>query len=227
MDMGSYLKDIHEIEESARSVQKLMKERYDCGGSSQDPHPICTIAGADAAYGEGYGIGVIVLLAYPSLAIIEHGYAKRAVRFPYIQGLFAFRELPLIMAAYEKIGKIPDLLMVEGHGYAHPQRYGYACHAGAILGIPTIGIAKHPIRCDMMKHPGNERGMQQEMLMGGEVAGVALRTRTGTPPVYVSAGHQTTLHFACQIVLETTRLHRLPEPVWIADLLSKKYLNLL
>jgi len=179
MDMGSYLKDIHEIEESARSVQKLMKERYDCGGSSQDPHPICTIAGADAAYGEGYGIGVIVLLAYPSLAIIEHGYAKRAVRFPYIQGLFAFRELPLIMAAYEKIGKIPDLLMVEGHGYAHPQRYGYACHAGAILGIPTIGIAKHPIRCDTMKHPGNERGMQQEILMGGEVAGMALRTRKG------------------------------------------------
>ncbi|MCC7467565.1 MAG: endonuclease V [Burkholderiaceae bacterium] len=225
--MKSYLKDINDIEESARSVQKLMKERYDCGGSSQNPHPICTIAGADAAYGEGYGIGVVVLYAYPSLTIIGHGYAKRAVQFPYIPGLFAFRELPLIIAAYEKIGLVPDLLMVEGHGYAHPQRYGYACQAGAILGIPTIGIAKRPMRGDMEKHPGNERAMHQEILMGGEVTGMALRTRKGSPPVYVSAGYQTTLHFACRMVLETTRMHHLPEPVWAADLLSRKYLNLL
>jgi len=224
--MESYWQDINDIEKSARFIQQRMKERYHCGTSSPDPFQIRTIAGADAAYGDGYGIGVVMLLSYPFLTFIEHGYAKRAVLFPYIPGLFAFRELPLIMAAYEKLSKIPDLLMIEGHGYAHPQRYGYACHAGAVLGIPTIGIAKRPM-INEVNHPGSDRGMHEEMLMGGEVTGIALRTTKGTPPVYVSAGYQTSLPFACRMVLETTRSHRLPEPIRIADQLARNYLKYL
>jgi deoxyribonuclease V len=120
----------------------------------------------------------------------------------------------------------PDLLMIDGHGYSHPNRFGHACHAGVILGIPTIGIAKHPM-CRQVKDPGIARGMHEELVMDGEVTGVVLRTKRGASPVYVSAGYKTSLSFAVEIVLATTRNHRICEPIRIADLLARNYLDLL
>jgi deoxyribonuclease V len=199
-----------------------MKERYGCGKNARDPVQIQMIAGADAAYTGEYGIGVVVLLSYPSLELKAHAYAKRQVLFPYIPGLFAFREFPLIMAAFEKLKMIPDLLFIDGHGYAHPRRFGYACHAGAILGIPTIGIAKHPLT-RQVKIPGIEQGSYEEILMEGEVTGITLRTKRGAPPVNVSAGYQTSLPCAFRMALDTTCGHRIPEPIRIADLIARKY----
>jgi deoxyribonuclease V len=213
----------NDLEVFARTVQKRMKERYGCGRSPLDPVRIGTIGGADAAYEGDYGIGVVVLLSYPSLELVTYGCAKRHVMFPYIPGLFAFRELPLIMAAFEKLRKIPDLLIIDGHGYAHPCRFGYACHAGAALGIPTVGIAKRPMT-RLVKVPGNEPGMYEEIVMGGEVTGVALRTKSGARPVYVSAGYRTSLQFARRMALETSRNCRICEPVRIADQIARKCL---
>lgn len=212
----------NDLEGFARTVQVRMKERYGCGKTTRDPVQIRTVAGADASYTGEYGIGVVVLLSYPSLELTAHVYAKRPVLFPYVPGLFAFRELPLIMAAFEKMKKVPDLLFIDGHGYAHPRRFGYACHAGAVLGIPTIGIAKRPM-IGQVKIPGHEHGSYEEIVMEGEVTGIALRTKRGTPPVYISAGYHTSLPFALMMVLETIRDHRIPEPIRIADLIARKY----
>lgn len=221
--MGSYPDGMgEELERSARSLQARMRERYRCGTTRQDPVQVRIIAGADAAYTGDLGIGVVVLLSYPSLGLIGYRYAIRPVLFPYIPGLLAFRELPLIMAAYEKIAEPPDLIIFDGHGYAHPVRFGYACHAGAILGIPTIGVAKRPMGRQGMD-PGNEPGMFEDMVMDGEVTGVALRTKSGASPVYISAGYKTSLRFSCKIILETTRNHRICEPIRIADLIARKY----
>lgn len=214
----------NDLEGFARTVQVQMKERYGCGKTTRDPVHIRTIAGADAAYIGEYGIGVVVLLSYPYLELTTHVHAKRPVLFPYIPGLFAFRELPLIMAAFEKIKQIPDLIFINGHGYAHPRRFGYACQAGVVLGIPTIGVAGRPLT-GKVKIPGPEPGSYEEIVMEGEVTGVALRTKREEPPLYVSAGYHTSLPFALRMVLETTVDHRIPEPVRIADLIARKYRN--
>jgi deoxyribonuclease V len=211
----------NDLEVFARTVQNRMKERYGCGRNPLDPVRIRTIGGADAAYRGDYGIGVVVLLSYPSLELVTYGYALRHVLFPYIPGLFAFRELPLIMAAFEKMGKSPDLLILDGHGYAHPCRFGYACHAGAALGIPTIGIAKRPMT-RLVKEPGDEPGMHEEIVMEGEVTGIALSTKSGARPVYVSAGYRTSLQFAMRMALETTRHSRICEPLRVADQIARK-----
>jgi len=211
-----------DLEEFARIVQVRMKERYGCGKTARHPVQIQIIAGADVAYTGEYGIGVVVLMSYPSLELLSHVYTKRQVLFPYIPGLFAFRELPLIIAAFEKIKKLPDLLFIDGHGYAHPRRFGYACHAGAVLDIPTIGIAKRPMT-RQEKNPGHEPGSCEEIVLEGEVTGIALRTKRGTPPVYISAGYHTSLPFAFRMACKTTRDHRIPEPIRIADLMARKY----
>jgi len=213
-----------DMEEFAWIVQVRMKERYGCGKTARHPVQIQIIAGADVAYTGEYGIGVVVLMSYPSLELLSHVYTKRQVLFPYIPGLFAFREFPLIMAAFEKMKKIPDLLFIDGHGYAHPRRFGYACHAGAVLGIPTIGIAKRPLTLQV-KIPGIEQGSYKEILMEGEVTGITLRTKRGAPPVYVSAGYQTSLPYAFRMALDTTCGRRIPESIRIADFIACKYRN--
>lgn len=218
------MRSLHEksLEDFARELQERLRERYGCGRDFRDPDQVRTIAGADAVYAGNSGIGVVVLLSYPSLEVEEYGISKRPVLFPYIPGLFAFRELPLVMAAYEKIGKVPDLLFIDGHGSAHPRSFGYACHAGALLGIPTIGVAKRPM-IRPVRFPGNEQGSYEEIITKGETTGMVLRTKSGVSPVYVSAGYRTSLPFAVRMVLETTQDSRICEPVRIADRIARRF----
>jgi deoxyribonuclease V len=165
---------------------------------------------------------VVALFSYPELEPVECAFAVRRVLFPYVPGLFAFRELPLCLAACEKLTTSPDLLMFNGHGYAHPQRFGMACHAGALLGIPTIGVASRPLsghRAD----PGCSRGSCAPLKDGEETVGMAVRTREGSRPVYVSAGYRTGLTWAVEVTLAAARDRRIPVPLHAADLLARGF----
>jgi deoxyribonuclease V len=137
------------------------------------------------------------------------------VEFPYVPGLLSFREAPLILAALEKITAVPDLIMVDGQGIAHPRRMGLASHLGLFLGVPTIGCAKSRL-CGECEEPGNEPGSYADLTDKGEVIGATLRTRAGVKPVYVSIGHMIDLPSAMHWVLACCRGYRLPEPTRLA-----------
>ena len=206
---------------AARTVQLRMRDRCGCGQGGQTA-TIRIIGGADAAYAGENGIGVVTLFSYPELEPVDHAIAVRRVLFPYVPGLFAYRELPLCLAACEKLTIRPDLLMFNGHGYAHPHRFGMACHGGALLGIPTIGVASRPLS-GRSEDPDRSRGSCVPLLDGEEVVGMAVRTREGSRPVYVSAGYRTELSFAVEVTLTATRDRRMPVPLHAADLLARDY----
>jgi deoxyribonuclease V len=142
------------------------------------------------------------------------------VSFPYVPGLLSFREIPLLTQALGRLETTPDLLLVDGQGYAHPRRIGIASHVGLLAGLPTIGCAKSRL-CGEHAEPGRERGSQAPLLDGGEVIGTVLRTRDGIKPLYVSVGHLISLESAAAWVLRLATRVRLPEPVRVADALSK------
>ena len=158
-----------------------------------------------------------MVLNYPELRLVETKVVRGKVDFPYVPGLLSFREAPLTLAACEGLALIPDLVLVDGQGIAHPRRFGFASHLGLFLDTPTIGCAKSRL-CGRHEEPAEEPGSYAEVVDGGETIGVALRTKAGSKPLYVSIGHKVDLEAAIYWVLECCRGYRLPEPCRLAHL---------
>ena len=178
------------------------------------------VAGLDLGFprdaaGREVGRAALVVLRAADLGLVERRVAERPVTFPYVPGLLSFRESPVALAAFETLAARPDLLIVDGHGFAHPRRFGIACHLGVLLDLPTIGCAKS-ILVGRADEPGPRPGDWTPLVDRGETIGAALRTRAGVKPIFVSIGHRVSLETAIELVLRCGRGYRLPEPTRLA-----------
>ncbi|MEE9289148.1 MAG: deoxyribonuclease V [Bacteroidota bacterium] len=182
--------------------------------------PFQYVAGADISFDKGSNIiyAGVVVLKYPELSEVDRGLTVSRVTFPYIPGLLSFRESPVVLEAWEYLHVRPDVLLVDGHGYAHPRRFGIACHLGLLLDIPTIGCAK-TVLVGKYEEPDREAGSFRPLVDRDEIVGAALRTSTGVTPVYVTVGHLVDLESAIKVVLNSCRGYRIPEPTRRAHLL--------
>lgn len=182
-----------------------------------------TIAGIDVGYdiAANASKASIVVLDFPGLRVIEAVTASLPTGFPYIPGLLSFREIPVILEALKRLRTVPDLLMVDGQGIAHPRRMGIAAHLGLVTGLPTIGVAKSRL-CGQFEEPGLLRGDRSDLIEKGERIGVALRSRDGTRPLFISPGHRIDIETSVEFVLKCLTRYRLPEPTRLADRYSKK-----
>lgn len=172
--------------------------------------PVHTVAGVDVGVHGDMARAAVVILSYPDLDLLETSVVDVPVTFPYVPGLLAFREAPAVLAAFEKIEKIPDLIIVDGQGLAHPRRFGIACHVGVMLDRPTIGCAKSRL-VGQHDEPAAAAGSWVKLWDNGEVIGAVVRTKEGVSPLYVSIGHRVDLETAVAYVLACCRGHRLPE----------------
>jgi deoxyribonuclease V len=200
----------------AREIQLSLAKRVVTESEVVNPR---LVAGIDisAPGAQGIASGAVVVLRYPELSIVEVEIAQGELKLPYIPGLLSFRESPLILSACEKLCNVPDLILIDGQGIAHPRRVGLASHVGLFLDLPTIGCAKS-ILCGQHRPVGEEAGSHAELLDNGELIGAALRTKSRVKPIYVSVGHKIDLASALQWVIKCCRGYRLPEPTRLAHL---------
>jgi deoxyribonuclease V len=216
---GMKVLKLHEWEVStarAREIQLNLAKRVVTEDGVINP---LLVAGIDISSPDAQGVarGAVVVLSYPELSIVEIEIAQGKITLPYIPGLLSFRESPLILDACEKLSNIPDLVLIDGQGIAHPRRLGLASHVGLCLGLPTIGCAKS-ILCGQHGPLAEEVGSHAELLDNGELIGAALRTKSRVKPIYVSVGHKIDLASALQWVINCCRGYRLPEPTRLAHL---------
>lgn len=171
------------------------------------------VAGADIAVDKrgGRAFAVVVVLAFPSLDVIERRTAVVPLTFPYIPGLLTFREGPALIACFEQVENVPDVVLVDGQGIAHPRRLGLGAHLGLWLRLPTIGCAKSRLIGEF-DDPGQERGAFTPLRDGGEEIGAVVRTRSRVKPLFVSPGHLVDVESSVRITLECGAGFRLPEP---------------
>ncbi len=204
-------------------IQRSLALLVDLTGSAGE---IRTVCGLDVAYGRdsSHLAAAAVVLDASTLEIVDQATVVDRVRFEYRSGLFAFREMPPLLEAMARLERSPELLLCDGQGYAHPQRFGLACHIGLWAGVPSIGCAKQSL-VGTHDTPGPERGYRTPLLDAGEVVGFALRTRARVKPVVVSPGHQIGFDEACNWVLQVSPRYRIPEPIRAADHLAAEALH--
>jgi deoxyribonuclease V len=156
--------------------------------------------------------------AHSTFEIVETATVVDRARFPYVPGLLSFREAPVLLKCFRKLRCTPDVVMIDGHGLAHPRRFGIACHIGWLLNVPTIGCGKS-ILVGEYKRLQRCRGATAALIHKGEAVGCAVRTRTGVQPVYISIGHRIDLPTAVRLTLRCAPRFRIPEPTRQAHLL--------
>ena len=184
------------------------------------------VAGVDVAYDKDSDrlVAAVVVLDVRTLEILEQRTAEGTARFPYISGLFAFRELPTLLDALHGIAITPDVVVCDGYGVAHPRRFGLASHLGVVTGLPCIGVAKTAF-VGRYREPAADRGGWADLVDDGEVVGRVLRTQRDVKPVFVSIGHAIDLDTATDLVLALTPRYRLPETTRAADHLARTALS--
>jgi len=184
------------------------------------------VAGLDCAFSKDGKkiIAVVVVLHLPELKVIETKYAIRKLRFPYIPGLLSFREAPACLSAAKKLKNTPDAFLIDGHGLAHPRRFGIASHLGLFLNKPTIGCAKS-LLIGTFENPASQKGSFAALKDKNETIGVVLRTATNVKPVFISVGNNCRLSDAIKIALACCAGYRILEPTRLADHLVSKLKN--
>ncbi len=181
-----------------------------------------SVAGADVSYSRegGKGIAAMVVLSYPELDLMDEAFAVGKVSFPYIPGLLSFREAPLLIEAFQRLQHLPDVVLYDGQGIAHPRSLGLASHMGLLLDLPSVGCAKKKLVGDF-EDVGLQPGSTTPLKMNGKIIGAVIRTRRGVKPVFVSPGHRIDLQSSIRLVLKTCRGFRIPEPLRRAHLMVK------
>ena len=179
-----------------------------------------TVAGVDVAIGRGWKEGKcgIVVLSFPALEVVESRTHTAEVSFPYVPGLLAFREVPIFLETYE-LRIEPDLVFFDGHGYAHPRRFGLACFAGILVDKPAIGCAKSKLIGNYREPPVEAGSVSALTSDDGERIGDVVRTKTGVKPMFISPGHRISFDTATQFAMQCTRGYRIPEPTRQAHIL--------
>ncbi|MFC4050991.1 endonuclease V [Actinomadura syzygii] len=210
-------------ESAAEAIQDRLRPLLEL--DAPGPATPRTVAGLDVSYADdGRLAAAVVVLDGTTLDVVEESVAVGTAAFPYVPGLFAFRELPALVDALRALKTVPDLLVCDGFGVAHPRRFGLACHLGVLTGLPCVGVGKTAF-VGTYAPPGPRRGDATPLVDGGEVVGRVLRTQDGVKPVFVSVGHRTDLDTACRNVLALSPRYRLPETTRRADRLSRDALT--
>lgn len=203
----------------AVAIQKQLREKLRIVDDFGMPK---TVLGVDVGYNltAGMSRASIVLMDLATLTPLQTIITETPTTFPYIPGLLSFREIPAILAAIAQLETMPDILMVDGHGIAHPRRMGIAAHLGALLDMPSLGVAKKKL-CGDHAEPAPHKGATAPLFHRGEQIGIVLRSREGVKPLYISPGHRMSMESALGLVLRCLTRYRLPEPTRLADKFSK------
>ena len=205
---------------NAVEIQKKLAKKiilYD------DINPVKKIAGVDVKFLKNLNliIGAVLIFSFPDLKLIEVKTCKSKTDFPYIPGLLVFREGPIIEKCFEKIKNIPDLVIYDGHGYAHPRRLGIASHMGMLLNLPSIGCAKKKL-CGDYQQNLKHRGEYSFLKENDEIIGAVLVTKDYIKPVFISQGHRISLSSAIKFTLVVSKF-RIPEPIRLAHKYLYRY----
>jgi deoxyribonuclease V len=199
------------------SIQEKLKKKLILKDGFSE---VRSVGGGDVSYYGDDAYCTITVLSYNDMKLIEERTTKSRVTFPYIPTFLCFREAGPIIKTFRALNRKPDVLLIDGQGIAHPRGIGLASHVGALLDVPTVGVAKKVLVGEFI--PPEAVGEAASMIFEDRDVGVALKSKKRSKPIFVSPGHKVSLGTSLEIVRKCLKGHKLPEPVRLAHELSKK-----
>ena len=209
--------------EEAIQIQEALKDRIILKKTFSK---VRTMGGGDVAYSKNENrlFGAIVILSFPDMEILDMATADGKIPFPYIPTLLSFREGPILIKTFQRLKIKPNIMIFDGQGIAHPRGMGLASHMGLWLNLPSIGCAKTAL-LDEFISPGPSKGSYEWIRREGKKVGAVLRTKENVKPLFISPGHRIDLLTSIQLLLESCRGFRIPEPLRKAHQLSRSMLD--
>jgi deoxyribonuclease V len=205
-------------EEKLRRIQKQIAKKIILG--DKFTRPISTVAGFDLSFSDNTAFAVGTVLDYKTMSVLEIKFICSELKFPYIPTFLTFREGPAIIKVYKELKIKPDLIMVNGHGIAHPLSCGIASHVGVLLDIPSIGIAQTKL-CGEFNEP-KKVGEYSMIMFENKKVGYAYKSQEDCRPIFISPGHKVSLETSLEVVKATIKNHKLPEPLFISHTLANR-----
>jgi len=207
------VRDLHRWDISypeARKTQETLADRVILKAPKKS---IRLIGGADVSFNRFSPTlyAGIVVMTFPELEPVEMAWAVTRTAFPYVPGYLSFREAPAVLEVIKRLKTLPDILILDGQGIAHPRGLGLAAHIGLILNLPTIGCAKS-LLVGTHTPVGPRKGDSTPLIFREKEVGRVLRSRDHVKPVFVSPGHLMDVETATDITLACCPKYRLPEP---------------
>jgi len=158
-------------------------------------------------------IGIVILDA--NLNELEAKFCKERLKFPYIPGFRAYRELRPMISCYEKLENRPDVIFIKAHGIDHPRGFGLASHFGIATDSCVIAISDEPLK------EANIEG--DEIKQEGRVVANFVRLVDFAKPVIVSIGNKISLKTAIELAKKFSQgKYKYPFPLVAASKYVKK-----
>ena len=214
---------LHPWTDDVQEAEKLQDKYRSMVSTKPEKTSFRLVGGVDVAYSkrDNNAFATVAVMKVPEMELIEKVRAQGEVTFPFVPGLFFFREGPIIMKALSRLKFAPDVFIFDGHGIDHPKGIGMASHMGLMLEMPTIGCAKK-LLCGSVEQLGNNVGDTAPIINGNVEVGKAIRSRENVKPLYVSPGHKMDIETAVKTILDLLRGYRLPEPLRLAHIMVNK-----
>ena len=211
--MKILLQHEHRWDVAPYEAQQLQKELQAKVSEVEGDGAIQTIAGVEIAHSRFSDTltAAIAVISYPEMVLLEEVVVEYQTKFPYIPGLLSFREVPAILKGLDALKTVPDMLMIDGPGIAHPHGLGVASHIGVLTNLPTIGVSRTSLVGSYVE-PEVSAGSQTSLVWQGEIIGTVYRSKNRVAPLFISVGHRVNRTRANELVIACCQGYRLPEP---------------
>ena len=187
------------------------------------------VAGVDLSYEKkppgapSYAFATYAVVDTQKLKLVDSVTIRRRVKFPYIPGFLSFREAPILIDLLETVAKtepLAEVILVDGNGILHPRRAGIATFLGVQTDARTVGVGKS-LLCGSVDEDGTPADVAKAIRLEGKQVGFAIGNSAESSPIFVSPGHRMTIKSSLRVVRELFGVHRIPEPVFHADRISR------
>jgi deoxyribonuclease V len=204
------------------ALQQEMAKQLDFSPASlYKPKRDDVIVTIDVLYENEKAQAGIDITAWPHQPVKTLTYQTK-VSGQYIPGYFSFYEGPVIIETLKWLQDVfPALIVVDGHGLAHPRQFGLACYVGVQTGLPVIGVAKKNLLPYNAEGLSKKRYVEHGFYNGKEKIGVAIRLQEDKAPVFVSAGNKISLATSIQVIKQLTTSFKFPDNIRRADQASR------